>query len=89
MNKGGGAPDIFPLIQEFVPGAGLVVDNSKYFWYHHTEANTIDKLDRADYNKCVAAMAVLTFVAADMDESLQKLQGIFTTFERDPAFQNG
>jgi len=73
MNNGGGAPDITPLVRENVPGAGLLVDNSKYFWYHHTGADTIDKLNREDYNKCVAAMAVLTFVAADMDESLQKL----------------
>jgi hypothetical protein len=31
-------------MKDGVPGMGLIVDGSKYFWYHHTDADTIDKL---------------------------------------------
>ena len=73
ISEGGGAPDIYPLIQSEVPGMGLSVDGSKYFWYHHTRADTIDKLKKEEYNACVAAMAVVAYVVADMDKSLQEL----------------
>jgi len=68
--RGGGGADIAPLTREGVPSMGLTVDGTKYFWYHHTEADTIDKLDRDEVNRCVAAMAVMAFVVADMEERL-------------------
>lgn len=70
MKRGGGGADIGPIMREGVPGMGLLVDNSKYFWYHHTAADTIDKLDEEEYQKCIATMAVMAYVAADMPERL-------------------
>ncbi len=70
--KGGGGADIGPIMREGVPGMGLRVDGSKYFWYHHTNADTMDKLDRDEFNRCVATMAVMAFVVADMDERLPR-----------------
>jgi carboxypeptidase Q len=70
ITRGGGGADIAPLTREGVPSMGLTVDGTKYFWYHHTEADTIDKLDRDEVNRCVAAMAVMAFVVADMEERL-------------------
>jgi carboxypeptidase Q len=70
ITVGGGGADIGPIMQLGVPGAGLSVDESRYFWYHHTESDTIDKLDAREFNLCVAAMAVLTYVIADMPERL-------------------
>jgi len=72
MTRGGGGADIGPIMQLGVPGAGLNVDESKYFWYHHTESDTIDKLNAHEFNLCVAAMAVLTYVIADMPERLPR-----------------
>lgn len=68
--EGGGGADIGPIMQEGVPGMGLIVDNSRYFWYHHTAADTIDKLSEEEYKKCIATMAVMAYVAADMPERL-------------------
>lgn len=68
--KGGGGADISPLIRKGVPGMGLIVDGSRYFWYHHTNADTIDKLDLTEMQKCTAAMAIMAFVVADMPERL-------------------
>lgn len=70
MSRGGGGADIGPIMREGVPGMGLLVDNSRYFWYHHTAADTMDKLDEEEYKKCIATMAVMAYVAADMPERL-------------------
>jgi carboxypeptidase Q len=68
--RGGGGADIGPIMAEGVPGMGLNVDGTKYFWYHHTDADTVDKLDPHEVAQCVAAMAVLAYVVADMPERL-------------------
>jgi len=70
VTRGGGGADIGPLMREGVPGMGLRVDGSRYFWYHHTDADTIDKLDARDMAECVAAMAVMAYVVADLPDRL-------------------
>ena len=75
IQRGGGGADIGPLMEEGVPGMGLSVDGSRYFWYHHTDADTIDKLDPREMSLCVAAMAVMAYVVADMPERLPRAVG--------------
>ena len=70
ITRGSGGADIEPLEQLGVPGLGLQVDRSRYFWFHHTAADTPDKLDPAELARCVAAMAVMAYVVADMPERL-------------------
>ena len=70
--RGGGGGDIGPLMGEGVPGMGLNVDGTRYFWYHHTNADTIDKLDPEEMARCVAAMAVIAYVVADLPEPLPR-----------------
>ena len=72
INRGGGGADIGPIMREGVPGMGLQVDGSRYFWYHHTDADTIDKLDPEEMARCVAAMAVMAYVIADLPEPLPR-----------------
>jgi carboxypeptidase Q len=72
VSRGGGGADIGPIMQLGVPGMGLLVDGTKYFWYHHTEADTIDKLDPREMAMCVATMAVMAYVVADMQETLPR-----------------
>jgi carboxypeptidase Q len=72
MTRGGGGADIGPIMREGVPGMGLQVDETRYFWYHHTNADTIDKLDPREMAMCVAAMAVVSYVVADMEETLPR-----------------
>ncbi len=72
IERGGGGADIGPLMRRGVPGAGLQVEGDRYFWYHHTGADTIDKLDAREVQLCVAAMAVLAYVAADLPERLPR-----------------
>ena len=72
ISKGGGGSDIAPIMALGVPGLGLLVDGTKYFWYHHTEADTVDKLDPHDMALCVATMAVMAYVVADMADPLPR-----------------
>jgi len=72
ISRGGGGADIGPIMREGVPGMGLNVEGSKYFWYHHSNADTIDKLDPREVALSVAAMAVMSYVVADMEQKLPR-----------------
>ena len=68
----GGGADIGPIMQRGVPGMSHVVDGTRYFWYHHTEADTPDKLDPREVAQNVAAMAIMAYVVADLPERLPR-----------------
>jgi carboxypeptidase Q len=70
VTAGGTQADVGPLFALGVPTLALNVDASKYFWYHHTEADTADKIDPDDIARCVAAMAVLVNTIANMEGAL-------------------
>jgi carboxypeptidase Q len=72
ISAGGGGADIGPLMQLGVPGMSPSVDGSRYFWYHHSHADTIDKLDPRDMGLVTAAMAVMAYVVADLPEPLPR-----------------
>ena len=55
-----------------VPGMGFSVDGTRYFWYHHSDADTIDKLDPDEVALCVATFAVMAYVVADMPARLPR-----------------
>lgn len=75
VTRGGGGVDIGPIMREGVPGMGLQVDGTHYFWYHHSAADTIDKLDPREMAECAAALAVMVYVVADMEEVLPRTAG--------------
>jgi len=66
IDVGGGGTDIGPLMRTGVPGFGLVTVNEHYFDWHHTNADTLDKVDLQDFRKCIASLAVMAYVLADM-----------------------
>lgn len=66
ITGGGGGADIGPLMEHGMPGLSLNVDATRYFWFHHTNADTMDKLDPRQLNQCAAALAVMIYVMADM-----------------------
>src|SRR5579862_1433629 len=63
---GGGGSDIAPLMRDGVPGLGERTTGAHYFDWHHTEADTLDKVDPDDFRKNIAALAVMSYVLADM-----------------------
>ena len=68
----GGGADIGPITSLGVPAMSPDVDGSRYFWYHHTDADTMDKLDPREVALCVATMAVVAYVVADLPEPLPR-----------------
>jgi hypothetical protein len=57
--------DIAALQELGVPGFAPLVDTRHYFDYHHTYADTLDKVDPANLRSQVATMAVLAYFLAD------------------------
>ena len=72
IKKGCRGADVLKLITGGVPAMHLEVDREKYFWYHHTDADTTDKLNPAEFNRCVASMAVMAYVVADLPKPLAR-----------------
>lgn len=72
VTAGGGGADIGPIMELGVPGMSPNVDGSRYFWYHHTNADTMDKLDPRDMGLLTAALAVMSYVVADLPDPLPR-----------------
>ena len=71
IGPAGGGADIGPSVQHAgIPAMSLEVDGN-YFLIHHTPADTIDKIDPIDISRSTAAIAVMTYVIAEMPERLR------------------
>jgi hypothetical protein len=73
MTPGGGGSDISPLLADGVPGFGVRTVGAHYFDWHHTNADTFDKIVPREFRLNVASLAVLSYVLADMPERLSDL----------------
>jgi len=70
ITAGGGGEDIAPLLRDGVPGLAERTVGTHYFDWHHTEADTLDKVNPEDFRKNVAALAVMSYALADMPQRL-------------------
>ncbi|HXR40538.1 MAG TPA: M20/M25/M40 family metallo-hydrolase [Terracidiphilus sp.] len=61
--------DISGLTEKGVPSFAPIQDNRFYFNYHHTAADTFDKVDPKRLNENAAVMAVLAYALADSAET--------------------
>src|ERR1051326_6422417 len=52
-------------VESGVPGSGLVPDPLHYFDYHHTPADTLDKIDPKELAEDSAAVAALAWIVAN------------------------
>jgi carboxypeptidase Q len=71
VKKGGGGADVGPLRKYGVPTLGLEQDSHWYFDYHHTPADTPDKVDAHELALNVAAMAVMAYSLAELEPRLE------------------
>jgi Zn-dependent M28 family amino/carboxypeptidase len=74
MAPGGGGSDIGPLLADGVPGFGVRTVGLHYFDWHHTNADSFDKIVPREFQLNVASLAVLSYVLADMPERLSDLK---------------
>lgn len=70
VKVGHSGADVGQMVDGGVVAGGLSTDWRTYFDYHHTEADTLDKVDPAILADGVAASAVIAYVIADMPERL-------------------
>ncbi len=62
--------DIEPLAKQGVPAFGLLQDGRTYFNYHHTAADTLDKIVPLELRENATAMAVMGYALAAMPDPL-------------------
>ena len=72
IQPGGGGADIAAIMRDGVPGLAVRTVGTHYFDWHHSRADTADKVKLEDLRANIAAMAVMAYVLADMPEPLQQ-----------------
>lgn len=64
--------DIEPMAKAGVPAFGLLQDGRTYFKYHHTAADTLDKIVPLELRENATAMAVMGYALAAMPDPLPR-----------------
>ena len=64
--------DIAPLQEKGIPAFAPLADTRNYFDYHHSAADTLDKVEPVNLQSQVATMAVLAYFLADRPECLPR-----------------
>jgi carboxypeptidase Q len=72
MTSQGPGADVAPLARAGVPSFGLMQDSRTYFNYHHTAADTLDKINPRELRENGAAMAVLGYALACLPGALPR-----------------
>lgn len=72
LDGNGEGTDISPWMSAGVPGASLKNLNDNYFYFHHSQGDTMTVQDPVAMNLCSAVWAVTSFVVADMDQMLPR-----------------
>jgi Zn-dependent M28 family amino/carboxypeptidase len=66
ITPGGGGADITSLVRDGVPGLSERTAGTHYFDWHHTETDTLDKVDPEEFRRNVASLAVMSYALAEM-----------------------
>ncbi|XP_071000283.1 carboxypeptidase Q-like [Oncorhynchus clarkii lewisi] len=72
LEEHGEGIDIEMWMDAGVPGASLHVADSRYFWFHHTNGDTMSVQSPIEMNLCSALWAVVAYVVADLEEMLPR-----------------
>lgn len=62
FEKGGGGADVAPLLLQGTAVGNLVPDSQRYFDYHHTAADSLDKVNKRELELGAAALAALIYL---------------------------
>jgi len=65
IQTGESEADVEPLLADGVPALGLRTVMQRYWDYHHSQADTFDKIVPDEFRRCTAAMAVMAYMLAD------------------------
>ena len=62
FSQPGGGADIGPLAPQGTTLIGYLPDSQRYFNYHHTSADTFDKVDKRELELGAAAMTAMVYL---------------------------
>jgi carboxypeptidase Q len=62
---GGSGADVSPLVAKGIPGFGLYPENQRYFDYHHSAKDTIDKVNPRELELGAIAEALLVYLISE------------------------
>jgi hypothetical protein len=68
-----GGSDVEFLDAGGVPTLAPIVDTRTYFDYHHSAADTLDKIEPENIRRQVALMAMMAYFVAELPEALPRL----------------
>ncbi len=76
---GGGGSDLSQMHGKGMAALSLTQDGTDYFDWHHTAADTLDKIDPQDLAQNVAVYAAFSYMAAQADGDFGSAPGAFAT----------
>ena len=72
-DKAHGGTDVGPVLALGVPGVDLEQSGLRYFDYHHTPDDTLDKVDLGELRQNVAAWTTMLAVVANAPEDIGRV----------------
>ncbi|XP_059423359.1 carboxypeptidase Q-like isoform X2 [Carassius carassius] len=72
LEEHGEGTDINMWMKAGVPGASLHTADQRYFWFHHSDGDTMSVQNPEEMNLCSAVWAVVAYVVADLEEMLPR-----------------
>ena len=71
--NGSGGADLTSLRAAGVPVFAVLQDATRYFDYHHTANDTLDKIERDGLDRTTAAVAAFAYAAADLPDGFERV----------------
>ncbi|CAN8020634.1 unnamed protein product [Ixodes persulcatus] len=72
LTLGESGSDVEQWVQQGVPGGYLATADDTYFYFHHSEGDTMTVEDPVNLDLCTAFWAAVSFVFADLSERLPR-----------------
>ncbi|OWR47639.1 Plasma glutamate carboxypeptidase [Danaus plexippus plexippus] len=64
--------DISIFIDKGIPGASLLNKDDRYFWYHHSNADTLTAQNKSDVLDCAAFWAAISYLIAELPVDIRR-----------------
>lgn len=65
-------PDISFWTDQGIPGGGFHNENEKYFWYHHSEADSMNLIESDAFDRSAAFWTAFSYIVADLKHDIPR-----------------
>ncbi|MGH9868907.1 MAG: M20/M25/M40 family metallo-hydrolase [Candidatus Polarisedimenticolia bacterium] len=74
FQEGHGGADLSPMGRHGVPRLNIDLESTKYFDWHHSMADTLDKVDPQELQQAAATLAAATWIFAEDERTLPRYE---------------